>query len=53
MPEVDGTARTPPAEKAVMASRDKVGYSNLILSVPHAVSLILSEKHDICLLPDG
>ncbi|XP_046904773.1 uncharacterized protein LOC124486931 isoform X2 [Hypomesus transpacificus] len=32
------------AEKAVMASRDIVGYSPLTLLVPHAVSLILLEQ---------
>ncbi|XP_062255780.1 protein NYNRIN-like [Platichthys flesus] len=32
------------AEKAVMASRDLVGYSPLTLLVPHAVSLILLEQ---------
>ncbi|XP_071337791.1 protein NYNRIN-like [Trachinotus anak] len=32
------------AEKAVMASRDIVGYSDLTLLVPHAVSLILLEQ---------
>ncbi|XP_060767573.1 uncharacterized protein LOC132875024 isoform X4 [Neoarius graeffei] len=32
------------AEKAVTASRNIVGYSNLTLLVPHAVSLLLLEK---------
>lgn len=32
------------AEKAVLASRDLVGYSDLTLLVPHAVSLILLEQ---------
>lgn len=32
------------AEKAVMASRDIVGYSDVTLLVPHAVSMILLEK---------
>lgn len=31
-------------EKAVLASRDIVGYSDLTLLVPHAVSLILTEQ---------
>ncbi len=32
------------AEQAVMASREFVGYSDLILNVPHAVSMILQEQ---------
>lgn len=32
------------AEKAVVVSRDIVGYSPLTLLVPHVVSLLLSEK---------
>ncbi|XP_041859332.1 uncharacterized protein LOC121651305 [Melanotaenia boesemani] len=32
------------AEKAVLASRDIVGYSDLTLLVPHAVSMILLEQ---------
>lgn len=32
------------AEKAVMASRDIVGYSDVTLLVPHAVSMILLEQ---------
>ena len=32
------------AEKAVLVSRDIVGYSDLILLVPHAVALILLEQ---------
>ncbi len=32
------------AEKAVMASREFVGYSDLTLFVPHAVSMILQEQ---------
>lgn len=32
------------ADKAVMASRDSVSYSDLILMVPHSVSMILQEQ---------
>ncbi len=32
------------AEQAVMVSREFVGYSELILNVPHAVSMILQES---------
>ncbi len=32
------------AEQAVMASREFVGYCDLILNVPHAVSMILQEQ---------
>nr|XP_021332272.1 uncharacterized protein LOC110439819 [Danio rerio] len=32
------------AEKAVMVSRDFVGYSDLILMVPHSLSMILQEQ---------
>lgn len=32
------------AEKALLASRDRVGYAPLTLLVPHAVTLILSEQ---------
>ncbi len=32
------------AEQAIMASREFVGYSDLILNVPHAVSMMLQEQ---------
>ncbi len=35
------------AEQAVLASKECVGYSDLILNVPHAVSMILQEQQTL------
>ncbi len=42
------------AEKAILASREIVGYSDVTLLMPHAVSMFLLEQRtSICQLPDG
>ncbi|KAI3357198.1 hypothetical protein L3Q82_015656, partial [Scortum barcoo] len=39
------------AEKALLASRDIVGYAHVTLLVPHAVSLILLEQKTVRMCP--